>query len=71
MTVETMAATPKTATFQFREVLPFVVAPRSKAAEFEQAVGRLMSEIDDGAKSAMRGGWFDEAEIMSEFGVRA
>ena len=51
------------------EGLPFVVMPRSKAAKFEQAVGRLMSEINLGAASAERDGWVDESEILSEFGV--
>lgn len=51
------------------EGLPFVVTPRSKAAKFEQAVGRLMSEINLGATSAERDGWVDESEILSEFGA--
>ena len=52
------------------EGLPFVVTPRSKAAKFEQAVGRLMSEINAGAASAERDGWVEEDAVMSEFGVK-
>jgi DNA-damage-inducible protein J len=51
------------------EGLPFVVTPRSKAAKLEQAVGRLMSEINLGATSAERDGWVDESAILSEFGA--
>ena len=50
------------------EGLPFVVTPKSKAAKFEQAVGRLMSEINAGAESAAQGGWIDEDDIVAEFG---
>lgn len=53
------------------EGLPFVVTPKSKAAKFEQAVGRLMSEINLGVESAERDGWIDESDIMAEFGVRS
>ncbi len=53
------------------EGLPFVVMPKSKAAKFEQAVNRLMAEINVGAASAVRDGWVDEADVMSEFGVKA
>lgn len=53
------------------EGLPFVVTPKSKAAKFEQAVGRLMSEINSGVESAERDGWIDESDIMAEFGVRS
>lgn len=50
------------------EGLPFVVTPKSKAAKFEQAVGRLMSEINAGAESAAQDGWIDEDDIVAEFG---
>ena len=50
------------------EGLPFVVTPKSKAAKFEQAVGRLMSEINVGAESAAQDGWIDEDDIVAEFG---
>ena len=53
------------------EGLPFVVTHKSKAAKFEQAVGRLMSEINVGAESAAMDGWIDESDVLSEFGVRA
>lgn len=52
------------------EGLPFVVTPRSKAAKFEQAVARLMSELNIGTASAAKGGWVEEDEVMSEFGVK-
>lgn len=48
------------------EGLPFVVTPKSKAAKFEQAVGRLMSEINAGAESAAQDGWIDEDDIVAE-----
>jgi len=50
------------------EGLPFVVTPKSRSAVFEQAVNRLMSEINAGVSSADRGGWVDEADIVAEFG---
>ena len=50
------------------EGLPFVVTPKSKAAKFEQAIGRLMSEINAGAESAAQDGWIDEDDIVAEFG---
>ena len=50
------------------EGLPFVVTPKSKVAKFEQAVGRLMSEINAGAESAAHDGWIDEDDIVAEFG---
>ena len=49
--------------------LPFVVTRKSKAAKFEQAVGRLMAEIAIGEKSADESGWIDESEVFSEFGT--
>jgi len=49
--------------------LPFVVTRKSKAAKFEQAVNRLMSEIASGEESVGKDGWIDEAEILSEFGA--
>ena len=49
--------------------LPFVVTRKSKAAKFEQAVNRLMSEIASGEGSVGKDGWIDEAEILSEFGA--
>ena len=49
--------------------LPFVVTRKSKAAKFEQAVNRLMSEIASGEESVGEDGWIDEAEILSEFGA--
>ncbi len=55
-TRERVATAPRTETLNV-EGLPFVVTPRSKAAKFEQAVGRLMSEINLGAASAEREGW--------------
>ena len=48
------------------EGLPFVVTTKSKAAKFEQAVGRLMSEINAGAESAAQDGWIDEDDIVAE-----
>lgn len=48
-----------------------VATPKSKAAKFEQAVGRLMSEINSGVESAERDGWIDESDIMAEFGIRS
>ena len=48
---------------------PFVVTRKSKAAKFEQAVNRLMTEIAAGEESAEQGGWIDESEILSEFGA--
>lgn len=48
--------------------LPFVVTRRSKAAKYEQAVTRLMSEIAAGEASAADEGWIDESDILSEFG---
>ena len=50
--------------------LPFVVTRKSKAAKFEQAVSRLMSEIVAGEESVGDDGWIDEADILSEFGER-
>ncbi len=52
------------------EGLPFVVTRKTKAARFEQAVTRLMSEIALGEESAKREGWIDEARVLSEFGAR-
>ena len=49
--------------------LPFVVTRKSKAAKFEQAVNRLMSEIVAGEESVGEDGWIDEADILSEFGT--
>ena len=49
--------------------LPFVVTRKSKAAKYEQAVMRLMSEIASGEASAEENGWVDESDILSEFGV--
>lgn len=51
------------------EGLPFVVTTKSKAAKFNQAVNRLMSEIGEGVASAERGNWIDESEVLSEFGA--
>ena len=48
--------------------LPFVVTRRSKAAKYEQAVTRLMSEIAAGEAAATDEGWIDESDILSEFG---
>ena len=48
--------------------LPFVVTRKSKAAKFEQAVSRLMSEIVAGEESVGEDGWIDEVDILSEFG---
>ncbi len=53
------------------EGLPFVVTRKTKAARFEQAVTRLMSEIALGEESAKREGWIDESKILSEFGARS
>ncbi len=53
------------------EGLPFVVTRKTKAARFEQAVTRLMSEIALGEESAKREGWVDETKILSEFGARS
>ena len=50
--------------------LPFVVTRKSKAAKYEQAVMRLMSEIASGEASAEENGWVDESDILSEFGVK-
>ncbi len=52
------------------EGLPFIVTRKTKAARFEQAVNRLMSEIALGEESARREGWIDEARVLSEFGAR-
>ncbi len=52
------------------EGLPFVVTRKTRAARFEQAVNRLMSEIALGEESARCEGWVDEASVLSEFGVR-
>lgn len=51
------------------EGLPFVVTPRSKAAKFKQAVGRLLTEINAGVDSAEKEGWVDEEDIIAEFGA--
>ena len=48
--------------------LPFVVTRKSKAAKYEQAVTRLMSEIAAGEASAADEGWIDESDNLSEFG---
>ena len=48
--------------------LPFVVTRRSKAAKYEQAVTRLMSEIAAGEAAATDERWIDESDILSEFG---
>jgi len=45
------------------------VTRKSKAAKFEQAVNRLMSEIASGEESVEEGGWIDETDILSEFGA--
>ena len=50
--------------------LPFVVTRKSKAAKYEQAVTRLMSEIAVGVASAEEDGWIDESDILSEFGAK-
>ena len=55
----TLTTAPKTSTFQF------VVTRKSKAAKFEQAVNRLMSEIVAGEESVGEDGWIDEADILS------
>ncbi len=52
------------------EGLPFMVTRKTRAARFEQAVNRLMSEIALGEESTRREGWVDEASVLSEFGVR-
>ena len=49
--------------------LPFVVTRKSKAAKLEQSVGRLMSEIAVGEKSAAESGWIEESDVLSEFGA--
>lgn len=49
--------------------LPFVVTRKSKAAKFEQAAARFMSEIADGEESAKREGWIDERNVLAEFGA--
>lgn len=51
------------------EGLPFVVTTKPKAAKLEQAVERLMAEINVGIESAARDGWVDEKDILAEFGV--
>ena len=50
--------------------LPFVVTRKSKAAKFEQAVNRLMSEIAIGEESGEEAGWIDESDVISEFKQR-
>ena len=47
--------------------LPFVVTRKSRAAKYEQAVTRLMSEIAVGEASAEAEGWIDESDILAEF----
>jgi len=50
------------------EGLPFVVTQKSKAVKFQQAVARLMSEIDQGERSVEEEGWVSEKDILAEFG---
>ena len=49
--------------------LPFVVTRKSKAAKYEQAVTRLMSEIAAGEASVEAEGWIDESDILAKFKV--
>ncbi len=51
------------------EGLPFTVTSKPKTAKFDQAVGRLVSEINAGVESAEREGWIPEGDVLSEFGV--
>lgn len=48
------------------EGLPFVVTQKSKAVKFQQAVARLMSEIDQGERSVEEEGWVSEKDILAE-----
>lgn len=51
------------------EGLPFVVTQKSKAFKFQQAVARLMTEIEKGENSAAESGWVNEKDVLAEFGA--
>ena len=51
------------------EGLPFVVTSKAKVEEFEQAVNRLMAEINIGVKSADNDNLIAESDIINEFGA--
>ena len=76
VTMDSVATAPNTATFQFRinpeirerasinvEGLPFVVTQKSKSAKFNQAICRLMEEIEVGSMSSRESGWVSEEDI--------